>query len=260
MKLDIYQIDAFTDKVFAGNPAAVIPLDKWYDDKLMQNIAMENNLSETAFFIKQDGKYQLRWFTPAREVDLCGHATLAAAHVILNELSDEADEVKFETRSGLLIVKKENDYLVMNFPAIKSSPVSDDSDLSWLISLKPKEILTSKQDLLVVLESQKQIVDYVPDVINIKNLKHRGLIITAKGIDVDFVSRTFYPELAVEEDPVTGSAHCQLVPYWAKKLNKTNFIAKQLSMRGGMIKCELSNDRVLLKGTATKYLSGTIFI
>lgn len=181
------------------------------DDKLLQNIAMENNLSETAFFVRNRTSYELRWFTPASEVALCGHATLAAAHVIFFELADDVNEIIFKTKSGDLIVKRDNDYLVMDFPVIESELIQSDASFSWLNSLEPLEILGSKQDLMVVFKSEQDVLNYKPDTENIRKLKYRGMVVTARAKEYDFVSRAFYPALSVEEDPVTGSAHCQTV-------------------------------------------------
>lgn len=260
MKLKLYQIDAFADEVFKGNPAAVVPLDAWLPDKVMQNIALENNLSETAFFVREKDVFHLRWFTPAREVELCGHATLATAYVIFNVLNYSEKEICFSTKSGRLVVKRNGENFVMDFPAIPSIQTKIDNELSWLNDIKIVEVLRSKQDLMVVLPSEADIVSFAPVWEKVDFAGHCGLIITAKGKDVDFVSRCFYPELDVTEDPVTGSAHCQLAPYWSKKLGKTVLKARQLSARGGSLLCEVKGGRVFLTGSAVLYLVGEIVL
>ncbi len=260
MKLKLYHVDAFADKVFKGNPAAVIPLKKWLSDKTLQSIALENNLSETAFFVKDRDAFLLRWFTPAREVELCGHATMATAHVIFNSLGYKKREIVFASKSGRLYVKKSKRGISMNFPAIESLKADLTGKLDWLASLRPVEIFTSKQDLMVVVSSQAIVESYKPNLAEMNFAGHRGLIITAKGKNVDFVSRCFYPEIGVQEDPVTGSAHCQLAPYWSKKLRKQNLKAKQLSERGGKIECMVYDERIIISGKAVMYLTGTIEI
>lgn len=260
MKLKLYQVDAFADEVFKGNPAAVIQLEKWLSDATLQNIALENNLSETAFFIREKDCFHLRWFTPAREVDLCGHATLATAYVLFNILNYSKSEICFLTKSGKLVVRRSGDNLIMDFPAIISQQTSVDKDLAWLNKIGVIEVFKSRQDLMAILPSESAVRSYSPVWNGVSFAGHRGLIITARGDNVDFVSRCFYPELSVEEDPVTGSAHCQMAPYWAKKLGKNILKAKQLSKRGGSIICEIKGDRVFLSGTAVLYLTGEIEI
>ncbi len=256
MRFSIFHVDAFTSELFAGNPAAVVPLDQWLPDDLLQKIAMENNLSETAFFVKRGGLFELRWFTPAREVDLCGHATLATAFVLFSELNHPGKEIRFTTKSGELIVRKNGQAFVMDFPLIESSPAGPEVARSLPADLRPIEVLTSKQDLVVVLKSESDVARFDPDKTSLRFNGHRGIGLTAKGDDVDFVSRFFYPELRIEEDPVTGSAHCQLAPYWSKRLGKTTLKARQISRRGGEIICEVKGERVFLTGTATMYLTG----
>lgn len=260
MKFKLYQVDAFTDEVFKGNPAAVIPLKEWLPDSILQNVALENNLSETAFFVKEREIFHLRWFTPAREVDLCGHATLATAFVLFNLLNYSKEAICFSTKSGKLIVKKNKNNLIMDFPTIVSDKTSIDKDLAWLADLQPIEVLRSKQDIMVVLSKESEVKSFGPNWNKANFAGHRGLIITAGGQDVDFVSRCFYPELNVEEDPVTGSAHCQLAPYWSLKLNKKVLSARQLSRRGGSLICEVTKNRVFLTGTAVLYMKGVISI
>jgi len=260
MRLKMYQVDAFADEVFSGNPAAVIPLKEWLSDKVLQSIACENNLSETAFFIPKNGKYHLRWFTPIQEVDLCGHATLAAAYVLFNHLGYDADNIIFSTRSGELVVKREAEELIMDFPAISSHLIESNINPSWMEKLQPVEVLTSTQDLMIVLSSESEITEFNPSEIKINSEGHRGVILTARGKDVDFVSRCFYPEFGVPEDPVTGSAHCQIAPYWSDKLGKKVLKARQVSKRMGDLVCEVRGDRVILIGRAVLYLEGKIVI
>jgi len=262
MKINIFQIDAFTDKLFGGNPAAVCPLDSWLEDDVLQNIAVENNLAETAFFVQlSDNHFHLRWFTPEIEMDLCGHATLASAFVIFEEIGCERDEIIFDTQSGLLKVKKVGDFLELDFPS--RPPIK--ADLPIIISeglnIKPIEIWKAR-DFLLVYDSEDDISRIEPNIaiLNQINIDPGGIIVTAKGKseDVDFVSRFFTPQAAVFEDPVTGSAHCTLVPFWADRLNKTELKALQISKRGGELLCKLDKDRVAIKGKAVKYLEGVI--
>ncbi|MFK8039432.1 MAG: PhzF family phenazine biosynthesis protein [Crocinitomicaceae bacterium] len=264
MPIEIFQIDAFTDQLFAGNPAAVCPLNNWLDDDILQNIAAENNLAETGFFIEQpNGQFHLRWFTPEFEMDLCGHGTLAAAYVIFEELDYSGNEITFNSLSGLLTVKKEEDMFVLNFPS--RPPVK--SELPKLIKegldIQPKEVWKAR-DYLLLYENEDDIRKIKPNIIllNQINIDPGGIIVTAKGstLDADFVSRLFTPQASVFEDPVTGSAHCTLIPFWSEKLKKNKFKAFQLSKRGGELHCELQNNRVLIKGKAVKYLKGIIEI
>lgn len=261
MKQKIYQIDAFTDKVFSGNPAAVCPLDKWLSDDLLQKIAMENNLAETAFYVKQDNVYQIRWFTPKVEVDLCGHATLAAAFVLFNHENHTGNQINFFShRSGQLAVSKQGDYLTLNFPMDIYNSVNLTSDLINGFNIKPTEVLKGKTDYLLVFETEDQISKLQPKFEEISKLDGRGVIVTAKGNSVDFVSRFFAPQAGINEDPVTGSAHTTLTPYWAKKLGKDELTAMQLSERKGYLKCKNLKDRVEISGKAMLYLIGEIFI
>ncbi len=258
MKIELFQIDAFTSRLFRGNPAAVCPLDGWLSDSLMQKIAAENNLSETAFFVTEGDAFGLRWFTPETEVDLCGHATLAAAYVIFNELQAREKEVIFNTRSGALRVVSERNSFILDFPA----QPPDVCDLPIALSLglggiQPLEVLSS-EDYIVVLESETQVRSIIPDFSKLKELPKRGVVVTSTSNEYDFVSRWFGPKVGVNEDPVTGSAHCALAPYWAAKLKRQKLNAAQLSKRGGEIFCEVVGDRVLLKGSGVKYLAGVI--
>ncbi len=259
MKQVLYQIDAFTSQVFAGNPAAVCPLKEWIPDKTMQAIAAENNLSETAFFVKNGDIYELRWFTPAKEVDLCGHATLASAFVIFNELNSESEEIVFSTRSGELKVTKAGELLVMDFPAYQPKPCEIPENLVEGLGKVPKQVLSSI-DYLVEYDSQEDVANLTPDFEKLKQIDLRGVIVTAKGDKADFVSRVFAPQYGINEDPVTGSAHSTLIPFWSKKLNKSNLYAQQISKRGGELFCEMKGDRVVISGKAIKYLEGTIYI
>ena len=259
MKLNIYQVDAFTEKVFEGNPAAVCPLEEWVSDDVLQRIAEENNLSETAFFVPEDRGFKLRWFTPAAEVDLCGHATLAAAYVLYKHLGFSGPEISFRTRSGVLIVKKTEKGLSMDFPASMPEPVEAPDNLVTGLGRKPQEVLAAF-DYIVVLESEGEIENLHPDFSKWLDLDLRGVVATAPGEEVDFVSRCFYPKLRVNEDPVTGSAHCELAPYWGKRLGRKNLTAKQLSKRAGLVECALVEDRVILSGNAVSYLQGHIII
>ena len=257
MKIKIYQVDAFTSEIFRGNPAAVCPLDKWLDDDLLQSIAMENNLSETAFFVPYEKGYQLRWFTPTTEVDLCGHATLATGFVLYEILNYEKPSISFKTRSGELIVAREGDLLQMDFPALPLKPCPVPEALSAGLDREPMEVLVA-EDYLVVYQNEQIIRTLTPDFRALKALDKRGVIVTAPGREVDFVSRFFAPGSGIDEDPVTGSAHCELAPYWSEKLRKTRLQAHQLSQRGGEVICQVKGDRILLFGAATLFMEGEI--
>jgi len=255
MKIPIYQIDAFSNRVFAGNPAAVCPIEEWLEDSVLQAIAQENNLSETAFFVPQENGYHIRWFTPVAEVDLCGHATLATAFVIFNYLDRSSSQITFRSRSGKLTVVQENELISMDFPSQPPVPCEAPKELLDGLKREPLEILCS-EDYFVVFSSEKAIVELKPDMGLLKKLDLRGVIVTAKGDKVDFVSRFFAPKLGIDEDPVTGSAHCALTPYWAKKLNKKNVHAHQVSERGGELFCKDCGDRVVIAGRAVKFMEG----
>ncbi len=257
MKLKQYQVDAFTDKVFGGNPAAVVPLSSWPDDSLLQAIAEENNLSETAFFVSTNNGFKLRWFTPTREVKLCGHATLATAHVIFETLGYSKRVITFETLSGELFVERNGDRLQMNFPASPPTPSDLSETLTRGLGLRPIEVLAA-DDYLAVFDSEATIRAIMPNYAVLGELDLRGVIVTAPGIGVDFVSRFFAPKYGIPEDPVTGSAHCTLAPYWANKLGKNTLNAKQVSKRGGNITCEVNGDRVFLLGTAVTFMEAEI--
>ncbi|MEP7170333.1 MAG: PhzF family phenazine biosynthesis protein [Bacteroidota bacterium] len=261
MKLKLYQADAFTNKIFGGNPAAVCPLEKWLPDEMMQQIANENNLAETAFFVKEGEDYGLRWFTPVYEVDLCGHATLASAFILFEILNYDKPEIKFHTRSGVLSVKKDGAFLKMNFPKDEMSKIETPAVVMEAIKQTPLETWKGKTDYMAVLSSQKVLEALQSDFGMLKTLENmRGVICTAKGERVDFVSRCFYPAYGIDEDSATGSAHTTLTPYWAEKLNKKKLTAQQLSKRKGDFVCELVGDRVEISGQAKLYLTGEIEI
>jgi PhzF family phenazine biosynthesis protein len=262
MTQKIYQIDAFTDKVFGGNPAAVCVLDNWLTADTMQNIANENNLAETAFVAKNNSNgYDIRWFTPTIEVDLCGHATLASAYVLFNYYGHPTDQINFSTQvSGLLSVTKSGDNLTLNFPADVYKKIESPQELIDAFGKAPVETYKGKTDFVLVYGTQKEIETFSPNLNLIKKAGGRGCIITAPGDEVDFVSRFFGPQVGVDEDPVTGSAHTSLTPIWSEKLGMTKLKAKQLSKRKGNLICELKGNRVLITGKAVTYLIGEIEI
>ncbi len=251
--IPLYQVDAFADRLFTGNPAAVCILEEWLPDRVLQAIAQENNLSETAFVVGRE----LRWFTPTTEVDLCGHATLAAAHVLFHHRQYGGEAITFDTRSGALTVRKEGDFLTLDLPALPPRPCPYPPLLVKALGEMPLEVLCSN-DYLVVYGSEETIVNLQPNLALLQQLDLRGVIVTARGEGVDFVSRFFAPKLGIAEDPVTGSAHCTLLPYWCEKLGRQKLTARQLSYRGGYLEGELRGERVLLAGRAITYLQGTI--
>jgi PhzF family phenazine biosynthesis protein len=260
MTIPIYQVDAFTMGSFSGNPAAVCPLNAWLDDDTMQKIAAENNLSETAFIVAGEGSYGLRWFTPAIEVDLCGHATLAAAYVVLNYLQPDLDSVSFETQSGELVVTRDGDRLSVDFPARAPTPVAVSEALSDALGEAPAEVYASR-DILAVYEDEASVRRLSPNQAKLLALDEGlGVIVTAKGDAVDFVSRFFAPKAGVAEDPVTGSTHCTLVPFWAERLGRSQLVAHQVSARGGELHCEHRGDRVIMSGQCTLFLTGSIHL
>jgi PhzF family phenazine biosynthesis protein len=258
MKVSIYQIDAFSDCLFGGNPAAICPLESWLQDEVMQQIAEENNLSETAFFVKEGQNYHIRWFTPTIEVDLCGHATLAAAFVIRNYLMDTSLELSFNSRSGILPVTVLGDLYVLNFPADVIKPVSVVNTLVEALGSWPLETYKGRTDYMLVFSSEKEILGFKPDFNQLAQVEARGIMVTAPGDHVDFVSRFFGPRSGINEDPVTGSAHTTLTPYWAKRLGKNNLIAKQISKRSGELYLKNLGERVEIGGKAKAYLIGEI--
>lgn len=259
MRIPLYQIDAFTSRLFSGNPAAVCPLEDWLADGVLQAIAAENNLSETAFFVKRAERYHLRWFTPTLEVDLCGHATLASAFVILSELEPFRDAVVFDTLSGELRVSRDGGLLSMDFPARPPEPCALPPKLVEGLGAAP-QITLSSRDLMAVFATEDEVRSLAPKMAVLAELDTFAVIVTAPGKDVDFVSRFFAPRAGVDEDPVTGSAHSTLVPYWAKRLNRPDLHALQVSARGGELWCEDRGNRVIIKGSSVKYLEGFVEI
>lgn len=260
MQVPFYQVDAFTDRLFGGNPAGVCPLEQWLPDETMQKIAMENNISETAFFIKKDGRFHIRWFTPKVEVNLCGHATLASAHVIFHDLGFDSEVISFESRSGTLNVTKEGELLILDFPANKPQRAALPDDFVQSLNITPIQCWRGKEDYLLLYRTQQEIEALIPDFRRMEKTDARAVIVTSPGDNVDFVSRFFAPRVGIDEDPVTGSAHTVLIPFWAEKLKKTEMQAKQLSSRGGNIFCRLRGDRVDIGGKAVTYLKGEISI
>ncbi len=259
MRIPIYQVDAFASRVFAGNPAAVCPLDAWPDDGLLQGVAAENNLSETAFLVPADDGFELRWFTPACEVELCGHATLASAFVLFERRGWTGESIRFHTRwSGDLVVGRCDGRLEMDFPSRPPRPVDVPADLEAALGARPERVLGSVEDLLVVLPDERTVRRLEPDMAALGRLEWRGVIVTARGGDCDLVSRFFGPQVGIPEDPVTGSAHCVLTPYWSEVLGRKELRARQVSRRGGEILCRDRGERVLLAGEAALYLEGRI--
>lgn len=259
MIIKLYQVDAFTDSLFHGNPAGVCILETWLDKKTMQNIAMENNLSETAFTVKNDDQYDIRWFTPATEVDLCGHATLATAHVLFTHHHYPDKEIRFKTvHRGTLKVRKDAEYLTMDFPADPPKKATPPQGLVKSIGKKPQEIWKGITDYLLVYKTEDDICSITPNFHLLSRVNASGIIVTAPGDHCDFVSRFFAPTVGVNEDPVTGSSHTTLIPYWAQRLQKTTLSAQQLSKRHGVLHCRLENNRVKISGNATTYFIGDI--
>lgn len=259
MNLEIYQVDAFSDQLFSGNPAAVVPLKEWLSDELMQKIAAENNLAETAFFLKTKYHFELRWFTPLIEVDLCGHATLASAHVLFNHLGYGGNKIEFKTRSGMLSVTNKDKILSLNFPITQFKRIEIPPLIVEGLGLEPKELYFG-MDYMAIYNSEEEVKLINPDFRKLAELEGRGVIVTSPGKDVDFVSRFFAPGSGIDEDPVTGSAHTMMAPYWSKILGKKNLSAIQLSPRSGNLNCSILDDRVEISGKAITYLKGTIEI
>lgn len=260
MTLPFYQVDAFTSKLFGGNPAAVVPLEKWLDDETMQNIAAENNLSETAFFVKEGEHYHIRWMTPVNEVPLCGHATLASAYVIFNFIEKDVTKIKFKSKSGELMVFRDGETLTLDFPSHKPRTVQMNETIQKCFDKKPLEVLENGFYLLIIFDSEEYIRNLEPNFELIKKLHSHAVIVSAKGNEADFVSRMFAPNEGINEDPVTGSAHTVLVPYWSEKLGKKNFRALQVSKRVGELYCEDCGDRVKISGRAVLYATGNVFL
>lgn len=261
MKLPIFQVDAFAGNVFQGNPAAVCPLEAWIDDAKMQAIAAENNLAETAFFAKEGSHYRLRWFTPTCEVDLCGHATLASAYVYLNKLEPSQESIQFDTRSGWLSVRREGELLALDLPALppwKAPAIPP--EMREGIDPAPNELWQVKNNYFAIYENEDQVRGARPIFASLEKLHPFGVCITAPGKNSDFVSRYFAPSYGIPEDPVTGSTHCSLTPYWSQRLGKAKLHALQLSRRGGELWCEVAGERVIVKGKAVLYLEGAISV
>ncbi|KAF1054429.1 MAG: putative isomerase YddE [Stenotrophomonas maltophilia] len=260
MQLDFYQVDAFTDRPFAGNPAMVYRLDSWLADELMQQIAAEHNLSETAFVVREGEGWRIRWFTPAAEVPLCGHATLAAAHVLFEVYGEAGESLSLESRSGLLRVFREGDHLALDFPALLASEVGSTVELEQALGVVPVDVLGADK-LLVLLESAEAVRACTPDFAALARLPWQGVIITARGEgEHDFVSRFFAPAIGINEDPVTGSAHCSLIPYWSRRLSKLQMRAHQSSARGGDLWCRLQGERVRIAGHSRLVVSGRLVL
>ncbi len=257
MQQPIYICNAFTDGPFSGNPAAVCPLKAWLPDKLLQKVAAQNNLSETAFYVQNEHGISLRWFTPAREVELCGHATLAAARVFFDTSGTSENSVIFQTQSGPLQVLRHGDELSLDLPILHPVECSAPALLSQALGVEIRHCF-SAMDYLVVLETEEMVAHLEPDLRFLTEIDLRGLIVTARGVRADFVSRFFAPKYGINEDPVTGSAHCMLAPYWAKVLGRASLIGRQLSARSGVIHCKVNGERVLLSGGSAVYLSGII--
>lgn len=260
MDVRIYQVDAFTANMFSGNPAAVCPLQEWLPDRVMQKIANENNLAETAFVVPKGTEYEIRWFTPTTEVDLCGHATLAAAHVLFHQ-GHEGNQIAFHSpRSGSLPVRRNQSMLTLDFPAdpVRATIVAE--DVLYGFNIRPVLAFEGKTDLMLVYQNETEIRALKPKMGAILNYEGRGVIVTAPGYKVDFVSRFFAPQCGIVEDPVTGSAHTTMAPYWATKLGKDKLQAAQLSGRGGVLRCVVKNDRVEISGKAVLYMEGTIHL
>lgn len=261
MRMPIYQVDAFADRAFTGNPAAVIPLDSWLPDELLQAIAMENNLSETAYLVPNGNAFALRWFTPQVEVDLCGHATLAAAHILFEHLDYTAPEVQFETRGGQLRVTRAGPRLTLDFPANELEAVDVDMGICSALGAIASEAMvpvSRRGALLYVYEFEQDVAALTPDFSALAGASDVSVIVTAPGDECDFVSRFFGPQVGIDEDPVTGSAHCSLVPYWAARLHSSELEARQISARGGSLSCELRQGRVVMTGTAVTFMTGSV--
>jgi PhzF family phenazine biosynthesis protein len=259
MKIAYYEVSAFTTNPFGGNPAGVCPLADWPPVTTLQSIAANNNLAETAFTVPRGGEFDLRWFTPTIEIDLCGHATLAAAYVLFNERSVGGSELRFHTQSGVLSVTRAGEILTLNFPSRAPTPGANPEGLLRGLGAQPKEVLKAR-DFLAVYENEAQVRALKPDFAALKTLDCLGIIATAPGTDCDFVSRFFAPAAGIDEDPATGSSHCTLIPYWAARLGKQKLLARQVSQRGGEFHCEAAGDRVRIGGKAVLYLRGELHL
>lgn len=259
MEIPVYQVDAFTDQIFGGNSAAICPLNKWIDDSLMQAIAQENGLSETTFFVPNRSGYDIRWFTPAMETRLSGHSTLAASFVIFNYLKPELTKINLNSMGGRLQVTRDNNLMTMDLPAVQYCYVDERMVMAQVLGVVPREVYKG-EDYMVILQREEQVRSFQPDYELLNKLDTRGIAITARSKHVDFVSRWFGPRIGVNEDSVTGSAHCMLMPYWSGQLGKTKLLAEQLSPRLGKVQCEIRGDRILLTGKAVLYMKGSIFV
>jgi len=257
MKIKLFQVDAFTDHVFGGNPAAICLLDSWLSDTMMQQIAAENNLSETAFVVQMKDDFEIRWFTPEIEIDLCGHATLASAHVIFNHTTYGKDTISFQYKTGILTVHNRQPLLTMDFPSIRAKPIAVSKQVTNALGKKPSEAFQAR-DILALFDTEDDVAQLAPDFAKLSKINCIGIIATAPGKNVDFVSRFFAPKAGINEDPVTGSAHCMLIPYWADKIGKINLEALQISKRQGELTCTLKGDRVEISGNAVTYMTGEI--
>ena len=257
MRLPLYQVDAFTGNVFSGNPAAVCPLERWLDDAVMQSIAAENNLSETAFFVRVGDGYEIRWFTPLQEVDLCGHATLASGYVVFRHIDRAAPAVAFGSKSGRLVVTRDGDKLCLDYPSWEPAPCPRPPAIDQALGRAPREVLRG-QDYVAIYDREEEVRALAPHMDQVAALDTLGVIATAPGASVDFVSRFFAPRAGVPEDPVTGRAHCSLTPYWSARLGKKKLRALQISRRGGELWCEDRGARVSICGRAVQYLEGAI--
>jgi len=258
MKIPIYQLDSFTNRRFKGNPAAVCPLGKWIGTPMMQKIAAENNLAETAFFVREEDGFHIRWFTPKTEVDLCGHATLAAAAVAYEKLDYKGKEISFNSKSGLLKVRKEENLYILDFPADEIKQITEEKEIADAIGRLPDEIWKGREDYLLIYPLEVDIMAIKPDFRELAKHTKRGVIVSAPGNSKDFVSRFFAPAAGIDEDYVTGSAHTSLIPYWSKRLDKTELTAMQISSREGILKCKSLGDRVEIAGEVVFYLEGLI--
>lgn len=258
--LPIYVVDAFTDRVFRGNPAAVCLYETWLDDETLQAVAAENNLSETAFLVPSGEDWELRWMTPTTEVDLCGHATLASAYVLFHEVEPKLETVRFHTKSGELVVTRDGDRIVLDFPARPAEPCDAPPGLKWALDAEPSAVLRSSHDVMAVFEREEQVAALRPSMDQLLEMADQGVIVTAPGDEVDFVSRFFAPAVGVPEDPVTGAAHCTLTPYWAQRLGKQRMEARQISARGGSLSVEDRGERVRIGGHAVLVMRGEILL
>lgn len=260
MKISLYHVDAFTDKIFSGNPAAVCVIPEWLSDDKLHKIAKENNLPVTTFLVIENGTYYIRWITPEYELDICGHGSLSAGYVIFNFVDPGLERIDLHSRAEVLRVTRNEDWVTLNFPAKKIEPCSLPL-LEQGLGLIPKAIYQYKTErCIAVFDTEEEVKQLKPNMQILKQLEHRGISVTAPGAEVDFVSRTFYPQKTISEDPATGASHCLLAPYWASKLNKTDFHAKQVSQRGGEIFCQYQGNRVLISGKAVFYMQGVVHL